>query len=154
MYLYSADITTYQTTPIAYIASSAASFAISGYQGYFGVSSTAMFTYGQTYLTLKNNPNVPAETLAKFKEGWENNVDESDLTLKAGYYFFTVKGYDATGQTITEATNQNLIQVAGKTEAVENVFESTKPVKFIAPDGQVRILRDGKMYNMSGALVK
>ena len=155
VYLYSVDLAAQKiTAPIAYLAGYAAHFAISGYTGYYGIGSATMLQYGQTYLTLKENPEVPAETLAKFQEGWETNVDATDFTLKAGDYYAVVTGYDKTLSTITETSKGATVSVVGKTEAVENVFESTKPVKFIAPDGQVRILRDGKMYNMSGALVK
>jgi len=154
VYLYAADMTTYQTTPIAFLAGYAANFAVAGYPGYYGIGSAVMLQYGQSYLILKENTSIPAETLSAFQTGWENNVDASDFTLNAGYYYITVVGYDATGKTITEARKATLLQVTGEAQGVENVFESQKPVKFIAPDGQVRILRDGKMYNMSGALVK
>ena len=154
VYLYAADINTQTLTPIAYLAGYPQNFAVSGYPNYYGIASGTMLQYGQSYITLKENPQVPPETLAQFQAGWENSVDASDYTLNAGYYYIVVTGYDATGSTITEKAAYKIIQVAGKTQAIENVFESQKPVKFIAPDGQVRILRDGKMYNMSGALVK
>ena len=152
VYLYAADMTTYKTTPIGYYINYADVFA-SGYPGYFRIPSNALLQYGANYTTLKDNPQISPEVLAAFKEGWENNVDASDYTLNAGYYFITVTGYDATGKTITEAMNATVVEVNGKTEAIENIFESKKPVKFME-NGEVRILRDGKVYNMSGALVR
>ena len=153
VYLYSADMTTYKTTPIAYLLSYPKNFAVPGYPGYFSVSSGIMLQYGATYMSLKDDTSVPADMLAAFKEGWENNVDASDLTLNAGYYYITVTGYDAQMQVVTEARNAAIVNVVGKAQAIENIFESKKPVKFIE-NGQVRILRDGKVYDMSGALVR
>lgn len=153
VYIYSADTTTKTLTPIVYLPGQARAFAASGYPGMFVINSSLMFKYGASYPVLKDNPQVPKETLDKFKAGWENNVDATDSTLVAGDYYVAVTGYDATLSTVTEKMKGYLLNVVGKTQGVENVFESTKPVKFIAPDGQVRIMRDGKIYDMSGALV-
>ena len=155
VYLYALNSEAKQiSAPIAFLAAYAKNFAITGYPGYYGIGSNLMLQYGQTYLTLKENTQISAENLAAFKQGWEENVDDTDWTLNAGNYYVTVTGYDITASTITETSKGAIVSVVGKTEAVENVFESTKPVKFIAPDGQIRILRDGKLYNMSGTIVK
>ena len=155
VYLYALNSEATQiTAPIALVVAYAKNFAISAYPGYYGIGSATMLQYGQTYLTLQNSTEISAENLAAFKQGWEENVDDTDWTLNAGNYYVTVTGYDATASTITETRKGAIVSVVGKTEAVENVFESTKPVKFIAPDGQIHILRDGKLYNLSGALVK
>ena len=154
VYLYAADMTTQTITPIAYVATYASYLAVPGYPGYFYIQSADMLQYGQSYMTLKDNPQVPPATLAQFQAGWENNVDASDYTLKAGYYYTSVTGYDATGATVTEKANGAVFQMQGKTEGIEDIFESKKPVKYMTPDGQVRIFRDGKIFNMSGALVQ
>ena len=154
VYLYAADMTTQTVTPIAYVATYASYLAYPGYPGYYYIQSADMLQYGQSYMTLKDNPQVPPATLAQFQAGWENNVDASDYTLKAGDYYASVTGYDATGATVTEKANGNVFQLQGKTEGIEDIFESKKPVKYMTPDGQVRIFRDGKIFNMSGALVQ
>ena len=157
VYLYAIDTTGNSVkikAPIGYLIGPAYAYAVSGYPGYFGINTTTILQYGQTYPKIKDNPEVPADAKEAFKTGWEENVNESDYTLKADLYFALVTGYDATLQTITEDSKGAAFAIAGEAQGVENVFESQKPVKFIAPDGQVRILRDGKMYNMSGALVK
>ncbi len=154
VYLYAADMTTQAITPIAYAAAKASYLAVPGYPGYFYIQSADMLQYGQTYMTLKDNTQVPPATLAKFQAGWENNVDATDYTLKGGYYYAVVTGYDATGSTVTETQKGAPFQLAGKTEGIEDIFESKKPVKYMTPDGEVRIFRDGKIYNMSGALVQ
>lgn len=153
VYIYAADITTYELTQIGYYINYPKVFAVSGYPGYFRMPSNALLQYGENYTTLKDNPQISPEALAAFKEGWENNVDASDYTLNAGYYYITVTGYDLSLKNKTEAMKATLVNVVGKPEAIENIFESTKPVKFIE-NGQVRILRDGKVYDMSGALVR
>ena len=154
VYLYVADMTTQKVTPIAFAAAKATYLAVPGYPGYFYMQTAELLQYGQSYLTLKDNPQVPPATLAQFQAGWENNVDASDYTLKAGYYYGVVTGYDATGEIVTETQKGAVFQLAGKTEGFENLFESKKPVKYMTPEGEVRIFRDGKIYNMSGALVQ
>lgn len=156
VYIYSADLTTQTLTPIVYLPGQARAFAASGHPGMFVINSSLMFKYGASYPVLKDNPElqVPKETLDKFKAGWENNVDATDSTLVAGDYYVAVTGYDATLSTVTEKMKGYLLNVVGKTQGVENVFESKKPVKYMTPDGQVRIFRDGKIFNMSGALVQ
>ena len=155
VYLYAVDTVAMKTTaPIGFLAGPASAYAIPNYPGYFGIGTATMLQYGQNYPKIKDNPDIPADTKTAFKTGWEENVNESDYTLKAGAYYAVVAGYNATGSTVTETQKGAIFTIAGEAQGVENVFESQKPVKFIAPDGQVRILRDGKMYNMSGALVK
>lgn len=155
VYLYAVDTVAMKTTaPIGYLVGPAYAYAVSGYPGYFGINTTTILQYGQNYPKIKDNPDIPADTKTAFQTGWEENVNESDYTLKAGAYYAVVTGYNAAGSTITETKKGAIFTIAGAAEGVENVFESKKPVKFIAPDGQVRILRDGKIYNMSGALVK
>ena len=155
VYLYAVDTVAMKTTaPIGFLIGPASAYAISNNPGYFGIKTTTILQYGQNYPKIKDNPDIQADTKTAFKTGWEENVNESDYTLKAGAYYAVVTGYDAAGSTVTETKKGVIFTIAGKPQGVENVFESQKPVKFIAPDGQVRILRDGKMYNMSGALVK
>ena len=154
VYLYAVDMTAQEVTPIAYAAAKASSLAVPGYPGYYYIQSADMLQYGQTYMTLKDNPQVPPATLAMFQAGWENNVDATDYTLKGGSYYTVVTGYDATGSTVTETKNGAVFQLEGKTEGFENIFESKKPVKYMTPEGEVRIFRDGKIFNMSGALVQ
>ena len=154
VYLYAADMETQTVTPIAYAAAKASYLAVPGYPGYYRIPTTAMLQYGQSYETLKDDTEVPPATLAMFQAGWENNVDATDYTLKGGYYYTVVTGYDATGATVTETKNGAVFQLEGKTEGFENIFESKKPVKYMTPEGEVRIFRDGKIFNMSGALVQ
>ena len=154
VYLYAADMETQTVTPIAYAAAKASYLAVPGYPGYYYLQSADILQYGQSYMTLKDNPQVPPATLAQFQAGWENNVDATDYTLKGGSYYTVVTGYDATGATVTETKNGAVFQLEGKTEGFENIFESKKPVKYMTPEGEVRIFRDGKIFNMSGALVQ
>lgn len=154
VYLYAVDMTAQAVTPIAFVAAKASYLAVPGYPGYFYMQTADMLQYGYNYITLKDNPEVDPTSLAMFQAGWENNVDATDYTLKAGYYYTAVTGYDATGATVTEKANGARFQLEGKTEGFENIFESKKPVKYMTPEGEVRIFRDGKIYNMSGALVQ
>ena len=154
VYLYAVDMTAQEVTPIAYYYNSASVFAVTGYPGYYRIPTTAMLQYGQSYETLKDDTEVPPATLAMFQAGWENNVDATDYTLKGGSYYTVVTGYDATGSTVTETKNGAVFQLEGKAEGFENIFESKKPVKYMTPEGEVRIFRDGKIFNMSGALVQ
>jgi beta-glucosidase-like glycosyl hydrolase len=91
---------------------------------------------------------------ARYKAGWETYVNADDLTLKPAFYNAIVAGYDASLQTKTEASAYNFFSIAEPTEGFENIFESKKPVKYMTPEGEVRIFRDGKIFNMSGALVQ
>ena len=154
VYLYAANMETQTLTPIAFVAAKASYLAVPGYPGYFYMQTADMLQYGYNYMTLKDNPEVDPTSLAMFQAGWENNVDATDYTLKGGYYYGVVTGYDATGNTVTETQKGAVFQLAGKTEGFENLFESKKPVKYMTPEGEVRIFRDGKIYNMSGALVQ
>lgn len=121
-------------------------------EGTFAMATNLMCQYGNTYPSIKDNPNISDQTKAAFQAGWAY-VDESDYTLAHGYYYITVTGYAEDQKTVTEKQGYAVLDVQGKTQAIENIFESTKPVKFIE-NGQVRILRDGKVYDLSGALVR
>ena len=129
VYLYAADMTNYTLTPIGYYINYANVFALSGYPDYYGMSSKALLQYGTNYTTLKDNPSVSPEALAAFKEGWENNVDTSDYTLKAGYYYVIVTGYDAMWENITEEANGTLVEMVGKTEPVDPEEPVTLTIK-------------------------
>ena len=152
--LYAADTTSGQTTPIAFLTWPARAYAMYGYTGLFSISTRTVLEYGMAYPKMKDNTEVSADVIARYKAGWEASVEETGITLFPGFYYVIVIGYDANLSSVTESQKGALFEIADKTQGVENVFETTKPVKFIAPDGQVRILRDGKMYNMSGMLVK
>lgn len=147
------DMTTYTTTPIAMLAGAPSAFAVQGYDGIYGTSTKIMFTYGTTYPVIKDNTSIDSETKAAWKAGWEY-VDPSDYTLQGGSYYVTVTGYASDQTTITDKKAYAVVTLDGKTEGVINVFESNKPVKFIDANGQVRIMRDGKVFNMSGARVE
>jgi hypothetical protein len=119
VYILAADMNTYTLTPVGYVLSYARNFALPEYPGYFGIMSNQVLQYGTNYETLKDDPTVPEEKLAAFKEGWENFVDASDFTLKAGTYYLEVTGYDATVENTTELSNYTLINIAGKPEPVD-----------------------------------
>ena len=119
VYIFAADMNTYTLTPVGYVLSYARNFALPEYPGYFGIMSNQVLQYGTNYETLKDDPTVPEEKLAAFKEGWENFVDASDFTLKAGTYYLEVTGYDATVENTTELSNYTLINIAGKPEPVD-----------------------------------
>ena len=148
------DPLTKKQTVIGYIFLRSTDFPYPGQPGYFLCNTQFMLSSN----VCSNYPNLIARgaseaQAAPFKEGWENYVDASDYTLAAGYYYIIVAGYDSTLRNITEVQKAIVVNLVGKPEAIENIFESTKPVKFME-NGQVRILRDGKVYDMSGALVR
>ena len=145
------DMTTYKRTPIALILGTVKAYSTST-EGTFFMATNLMLQYGATYPAIKDDPEISDEEKAAFQAGWAY-VDASDYTLAHGYYYVTVTGYAADKKTITEKQGYAVLDVQGKTQAIENIFESTKPVKFIE-NGQVRILRDGKVYDLSGALVR
>ena len=146
------DTTSYKQTIIGYIAAKAAACTVQGYAGVFMCDTYSLLTYGVNYPYLINKGYTEAQA-AGYKPGWENFVNAEDLTLKPSFYYAVVVGYDANLQAVTEVLNYNFFTIADTEEGVVNIFESKKPVKFIE-NGEVRILRDGKVYNMSGALVR
>ena len=145
--------TQYSFKPVAMIMSSAKSFSTKN-EGIFAMSTLLMIQYGATYPDIKDNSEISDEEKAAFQAGWAH-VNESDYSLQGGNYYITAAGYAADKQTITEKLGFAVLPVKGAnpSQGIENIFESTKPVKFIE-NGQVRILRDGKVYDLSGALVR
>ena len=143
----------YSFKPVAVIMSSAKSFSTK-YEGIFAMSTQLMCQYGSTYPKVKDNTELTPEQKADFQAGWAH-VNEADNTLQAGNYYITVTGYGADMKTMTEKMGYAVLDVKGSnpSQGIENIFESKKPVKFME-NGQVRILRDGKVYDMSGTLVR
>ena len=144
------DTVMHKQTIVGYIALPARYFA---YNGVFAYDTKMLLTYGINYASLIAKGYTEAQA-APYKAGWETYVNADDLTLKPAFYYAIVAGYDASLQTKTEASAYNFFSIAEPTEGFENIFESKKPVKYMTPEGEVRIFRDGKIFNMSGALVQ
>ena len=157
------DVTTYSAKYFAGVAAYASAFAINGYPGYFQCSSDIVLQYGDNYTTI-GAQGASATIVASWEAAWNACVNESDFTLKSGYYVIFVEGLDSTFNT-TEVESYTIVSVAETVETEDpveptdpedtttsfvNVHSTSNSCKFIGNDGRMYILKGDNVYDVRG----
>lgn len=146
------DTATYYTGMITELASYSSNFAIDGFDGYFSISSDLVMKSGDNYSTI-GSQGASASTIAEWQAAWEASVNESDLSLKPGFYAIFVKGIDLSFNT-TEGEDYVIVEIPGAQGINETESEKKELAKKIYLNGRLLIIRNETIYDVHGRRVK
>ena len=141
------DTVAYTYVPFCELAAKTNAFGITGYPGYFAVSTRSVVKYGDNYTTI-GNYGAKEDVVAAWENAWKASVAADSICLNPGAYIVFVAGMSSKGE-VTESSDYEIIVVKDAEQGVEIVTDKFPAVKTVE-NGKVVILKNGAKYDVMG----
>jgi len=145
------------TTNELYIFSGIAAFdyllTIDGRPGILQCSTNLVLQYGDNYLTIGSH-GANSNVVAEWELLWGECVNEEDYTLVPGTYVIYVFGVDNSYVT-TEEEDYIIAEIRSVAVNISEINAvEYKTVKYLLPNGEMRILNGDNIYDVNGHKIK